>query len=429
MASPGRPADPRPTWRTLRRIVGPGIVSGAADDDPSGITTYSLAGAQYGTAFLWTAPFAWPLLAVVQYAGARVGMSSGRGLARALRGVVPRPLLVAVACLLFVANTLNIAADLAGMGDALALLGAGSSRLWIVVLALATGVATARFHYGTVARGLTVLALSLLAWPACALLIAPDWGAVAHATLLPTFPADRGAWLVLLAILGTTISPYLLVWQASQEVEEERAAGRTTVLARMGTTPLETRVRLLDVVVGTGASTAGMFFIMLVTASTPHPAGTTQPADSRAVAEALAPIAGRHAMLLYTLGLLGTGLLAIPTLAASAAYALAEVFGWREGLDARPRQASAFYGVFFAALAVAVAIDLVGIPPVRALFGAAVVNGLLCPVLLVLLVVLLVVVLGDARRMAGERAGPGLRAAVGLTALLMTGAALAAVVG
>lgn len=422
--APARP-DARPTWAQLRRALGPGIVSGAADDDPSGITTYSLAGAQFGTAFLWTAPVAWPLLAAVQYASARVGMAAGRGFTRALRHVVPRPVLIVVAVALFLANTLNIAADLAGMGDALALLGLGPARLWIVVLATTIGALTARLHYATLARGLGLLALSLLAWPACALLVAPDWATVARATLVPRLPHDPGEWLVLLAILGTTISPYLLVWQASQEVEEERASGRVTVLARMGTTRLERRLRLADVLAGTAASTAGMFFIMLVTASTLHPAGTTHPADSRAVAEALAPVAGRHAMLLYTLGLLGTGLLAIPTLAASAAFALAEVFGWQEGMDLRPRQARAFYAVLFAALAAAVAIDLVGVPPVRALFWSAVVNGGLCPVLLVLLLR----ILGDRRRMAGEPAGPVLRLLVGLTALLMTGAAVAALAG
>ncbi len=295
----------RLTWRAIRGALGPGLVSGAADDDPSGITTYSLTGAAYGTGFLWTTLLTWPLLACVQYASARVGMTTGRGLARALRHTVPRPVLLGAAFALFAANTLNIASDLAGMADAIELLGGGPSHLWVLALAIAIGAATAWLHYATVARLLTLLALSLLAYPACAIMIGADWGAVARATLVPSLPHDRAGWLTIVALLGTTISPYLLFWQASQEVEEERAHGRITIGERTGSTPVERRLRMIDVVAGTGASTAAMFFIMLVTAQTLHVRGVIAPASSRAVAEALVPVAGTHAMLLYTLGLVG----------------------------------------------------------------------------------------------------------------------------
>lgn len=425
MPAPASRPDERLTWRRLRGALGPGLVSGAADDDPSGITTYSLAGAAHGTTYLWTALAAWPLLAAVQYASARVGMSTGRGLARALRRAVPRPVLAGAAVALLVANTLNIASDLAGMGQALELLGAGPSHVWVVVLALTIGVATARLHYVTVARVLTWLALSLLAYPATALLAVHDWRPVLRDALLPSLPHDRDGWLVLVAILGTTISPYLLFWQASQEVEEERAQGRLTMASRVGATRLDRRLRMADVAAGTGASTAAMFFIMLVTGVTLHPAGVTDPADARAVAQALVPAAGPYAMLLYTLGIVGTGLLAIPTLAASAAYALSEVFGWREGMDYRPHEARAFYATMFAALAAAVAIDLGDVPPVRALFWTAVVNGVLCPLMLLLLLR----VLGDAHRMAGEPAPRLLRMLVAVAAFVMAAAAVGAVLG
>ena len=366
-------------WQAL----GPGVITGAADDDPSGIATYSIAGAQLGNGLLWTAWITWPLMAAVQMMCARIGMVSGSGVMAALQQKFPRPVLLIAATALLVANTFNIGADLAGMADAADLLTGIRSHVWVVVFAVGIGWATVGMRYGTLANILKWLALVLFVYVIAALHVGPSITTVARGTLLPTVPGGRDGWRTLVAILGTTISPYLFFWQASQEVEEEKAKGRATVASRWNATPSELRRRKIDVGVGTLFSNLVMFFIILTTALTLHRHHIMHPRSSRDVAQALQPLAGRFSALLYTLGLVGTGLLAIPTLSGSAAYAFAEAFGWEQGIDARFTQARAFYGVVVLSMVIGALMDFFNINPVLSLYWSAVLNGLLAPFLLV----------------------------------------------
>jgi NRAMP (natural resistance-associated macrophage protein)-like metal ion transporter len=420
LAHPGESSSNPSKLRAFWKSLGPGVVSGAADDDPSGIATYSIAGAQLGTTLLWTALVTWPLMAAVQAMCARIGMVTGRGLASTFHTKFPRPVLAVVAGALFLANTINIGADLAGMADAMALLTAISSHFWVVAFAAFITWATIRLRYIALARVLEWLALVLLAYVVTAFYLRPDWSAVLHDAVIPTMPRSRVAWATLVAILGTTISPYLFFWQASEEVEEEKAMGRNTLAERRGATPAEILNRKIDIGIGTFFSNAVMFFIILTTALTLHTHGITSPGTSKDVALALKPLAGRFAALLYTIGLVGTGILAIPTLAGSAAYAFAETFGWSEGIDEGFRRAKRFYLILAVATVAGVAINFASINAVRALYWSAVLNGLLAPLLL--LGILLVA--RDRKLMLNQpSSGLGLLA-VGVTTLVMFGAAI-----
>ena len=411
-----RPAGIRAFWKSL----GPGIVTGAADDDPSGIATYSIAGAQYGTSFLWTALFTWPLMIAVQTMCARIGMVTGQGIAGALRHKFPRPVLLTAAVALFVANTINVGADLTGMADAAELLTGVDSHIWVVVLGVGIAVATIRLRYAVLAKGLKWLALSLLTYVVTALYVGPDWSLVAHDTFVPSMPKLGGAWSTLVAILGTTISPYLFFWQASQEVEEEKAKGRRRIADRVGAHPYEITTRKIDIAAGTFFSNAAMFFIILATALTLHRAGITKLETSREVAQALTPLAGRFASLLYTVGLLGTGALAIPTLAGAGAYAFAEVFRWRQGMDEPYHRAPGFYATFICSVAIGVGLDFAGVNPVSALYWTAVINGVLAPFLLVGILI----AASDGQLMHGQPSSLLGRVVVGITAMVMFAAAI-----
>jgi NRAMP (natural resistance-associated macrophage protein)-like metal ion transporter len=411
-------------FRALRRFwraLGPGVITGAADDDPSGIATYSVAGAQFGTSLLWTALVTWPLMAAVQTMCARIGMVTGRGLMGALRRKFPHRVLVVACGALFIANTINIGSDLAGMADAAELLTHVSSHIWVVVFGVLIAWATVRLRYLVIANVLKWLALVLFAYVVTALIIGPDWPVVAHDTFVPAFPRDRAAWAMIVAILGTTISPYLFFWQASQEVEEEKAMGRHTLLARRGATAEEIKTRKWDVGLGTLFSNVAMFFIILTTALTLHRAGITQVSSSAEIATALRPLAGNFATLLYTIGLLGTGALAIPTLSGSAAYAFAETFGWNQGIDERFGTARAFYVVVLISVSVGVTLDFANVNPVRALYWTAILNGLLAPVLL-----LGIVITASDRKLMHDQPSSLLgRSVVWLTTAAMFGAAIA----
>jgi NRAMP (natural resistance-associated macrophage protein)-like metal ion transporter len=417
---PGRSIGPRRLVH-LWRALGPGVITGAADDDPSGITTYSIVGAQFGTALLWTALLTWPLMAAVQSMCARIGMVTGRGLIGALRSKFPRPVLVTACLALFAANAINVGADLSGMADAAELLTGVNSHLWVVLFGGGIAWATIRFRYAVIANVLKWLALILFAYVLTALRLGPQWGPVLRDTFVPAMPQGREAWATLVAILGTTISPYLFFWQASQEVEEEKALGRRTLATRRGATADEIVRRKMDVGVGTFFSNLAMFFIILTTALTLHRHGITHVETSRQVAQALRPLAGRFSTLLYTIGIVGTGALAIPTLAGSAAYAFAEVFGWRQGLDQHLRGARAFYAVLTLSVATGMAMDFLDINPVRALFWTAVINGVLAPVLLVGILI----AASDRVLMRGQPSSSLGRAVVGITAIAMFGAAVA----
>ncbi len=404
-------------WRAL----GPGVITGAADDDPSGIATYSVAGAQFGTSLLWMAVVTWPLMAAVQTMCARIGMVTGHGLMGALRHKFPRPLLIAACGALFIANTINIGSDLSGMADAAELLTGVSSHLWVVVFGILIAWATVRLRYLVVANVLKWLALVLFAYVITAFIIGPHWGTVAHDTFLPTLPRGGGGWGTVVAILGTTISPYLFFWQASQEVEEEKAIGRHTLVARRGASDDEITRRKMDVGLGTLFSNVAMFFIILTTALTLHRAGITHIDTSREVASALRPLAGNGATLLYTVGLLGLGALAIPTLSGSAAYAFAETFGWSQGIDERFGRARAFYIVVIIAMVLGVAMDFANINPVKALYWTAILNGLLAPFLLLGILI----AASDRELMQGQPSSRLGRFVVGLTTVVMFGAAAA----
>ena len=421
------PTQPRPPEmpatgvRAFWQALGPGIIVGAADDDPSGIATYSVAGAQLGPALLWTALLTWPLMAAVQSMCARIGMVTGQGLAAALHAKFPRWLLASAAAALFIANTLNLGADLAAMADAAELLTGTNSHLWIVLFGIIIAVATIRFRYAQLANTLKWLALALFVYVAAAFYLRPNWHVVAHATLVPSLPHSHAAWQTLVAILGTTISPYLFFWQASQEVEEEKAKGRRRLHDRLGATVLEIRTRKLDVAIGTFFSNAVMFFIILTTWLALNRNGVTNVETSKDVAAALEPLAGHFSALLYTIGILGTGALAIPTLAGSAAYALAETFDWHQGIDEHYLDARAFYAVVVVSFVVGVGMDFSNVNAVKALYWSAVLNGLLAPFLL--LGILLVA--SDRVIMQSQPSSALGRITVGVTTIAMFGAAIA----
>jgi NRAMP (natural resistance-associated macrophage protein)-like metal ion transporter len=412
----------RQKW--LRRFwtaLGPGVITGAADDDPSGIATYSVAGAQLGTGLLWTALLTWPLMAAVQIMCARIGMVTGQGLMGALRKKFPRPVIAAAAGALLIANTINIAADLSGMADAAGLLTGVGSHAWVVLFGVGIAWATIRLRYEVIASVLKWLASFLLAYVVAGIYIRPPWGEVARAAFVPSWPQGHTAWATLVAILGTTISPYLFFWQASQEVEEDKALGKQTLVSRRGASAEELLNRKLDVGIGTFFSNVVMFFIILTTAFTLNRHGITELETSKQVAEALRPLAGRFATLLYTGGLVGLGLLAIPTLAGSAAYAFAELFGWRQGIDRHFKGARAFYVVLTSAIVSAVALDFAKVNPVKALYWTAIINGLLAPFLLTGILI----AASDRKLMQGQPTSRLTRVTVGFTTALMFGAAAA----
>jgi Mn2+/Fe2+ NRAMP family transporter len=307
-------------------------------------------------------------------------------------------LLCIVIVALLAANTINIAADLAGMADAAEMLSGVNSHLLVVLFALLISWATVRLHYHQIANVLKWLVLVLFAYPITAFVVGADWGGVARATFIPSLPHTRDEWSTLVAILGTTISPYLFFWQASEEVEEEKSAGQSTLAQRRGATLKELELRNFDVGVGAFFSNMVMFFIILTTAITLNRHGITHIETTRQAAEALRPLAGKFAATLFTVGIVGVGFLAIPTLAGSTAYAFAETLGWRQGLDKDLKQARAFYALILLSTGVGVGLDFVGINPVKALYWTAVINGLLAPFLLVAILI----VASDKKLMQGQ---------------------------
>lgn len=415
----GKRSSPGAVRRFLASL-GPGIIAGAADDDPSGIATYSIAGAQNGLAFLWTALITWPLMAFVQMMCARIGMVTGRGLTGALHRKFPRPLIMGAALALFAANSINVGADLSGMADAAEMLTRINSHVFVIFFGVGISLATIFFRYHQIAAILKWLALVLFAYVITAFIIRPDWRIIAHATFLPSWPKNHDQWSTLVAILGTSISPYLFFWQASQEVEEDKAKGRRMLYQRFHVNRREIITRKIDIDLGTFFSNFVMFFIILTTALTLHEHGLTNIQSTKDAALALVPLAGKFAATLFTLGIVGAGLLAIPTLTGSAAYALAETFAWREGLDQRFRGARPFYLVIIVSTGVGIAMDLLHVNPVRALYWTAVINGLLAPFLLLGIILAAL----DTSLMKGQPSSRASIAVVSLATLLMFGAAI-----
>ncbi|HET7875829.1 MAG TPA: divalent metal cation transporter [Methylomirabilota bacterium] len=403
------------------KTLGPGVVTGASDDDPSGITTYAVAGAAFGPAMLWTALATFPLMAGIQLICARIGLVSGFGLAGAVRRHYPRPYLYGACLLLLIANVFNIAADLAGMAESATMLTGLPSLVFVPLFGLGILWVTVYTSYATFARYLKWLTSVLFAYIIAAFLAKPDWSHVLWATFVPTLRWDPAYLATLVGVLGTTISPYLFFWQASQEVEEEKERGRRTLAQRRGATPHELADARLDVATGICFSNVVFYFIILTTATTLYRSGQRDIETARQAAEALRPLAGDLAYVLFGAGLIGTGLLAIPVLAGSASFAVAELFGWRAGLELSPRRGRRFYLVFAGALVAGMALDFFRFSPTRMLFYSAVLNGLLAPPLMVL-----VMMVGNDRRIMGGHTNGVWLNLFGWTATVAMGAATVA---
>jgi NRAMP (natural resistance-associated macrophage protein)-like metal ion transporter len=384
-ATPAR-THPRQLQHFFRNL-GPGLITGAADDDPSGISTYSVAGASFGYLPLWTALLSFPLMTAVQLMCARLGLVTGLGLAGVIRRRYSRSVLWTACALLVVANVVNIAADLGGMAAATRLVTGAPTALTVPVYGLAIVGLLMWWSYRVIARVFKWLTLVLLAYVVTAFVAHVDWRVALHATLVPHVEWSKAFFSLLVAILGTTISPYLFFWQAAQEVEEERAMGRN-LAHRRGATPAELEACRTDVITGMFASNAIMFFIILTTAATLHASGHTNIATAQQAAEALRPIAGAGAYWLFTLGLIGTGMLAVPVLAGSCAYAIAEASAWRGSLDRRPWQARKFYVVLTVSVILGIALTYARFDAIRLLFTAAVINGVLAPPLILIVLLL-----------------------------------------
>ncbi|MDO8498788.1 MAG: Nramp family divalent metal transporter [bacterium] len=392
-------------------LLGPGLTTGAADDDPSGIATYSQTGAQFGPQLLWLAGFTFPLMAVVQEMCARIGMVTGRGLAGNIRLHFPKWILYICTLLLFIANTLNIGADLGAMAKAAQLLAPNLNFGLLVagftILTLGLQIFTTYEKY---AKYLKWLALVLLSYVFSALAVNLNWSDVLRHTVIPSITFSKEQIMLITGILGTTISPYLFFWQTSQEVEEQILEGRTTLKSREETSDLEVKNMRIDVWSGMFLSNLVMFFIIAASAVTLFAHGVTNIGTAADAAEALRPIAGDQAYLLFALGIIGTGLLAVPILAGSASYAISESFGWKSGLNKKLKQASAFYGIIIISTLIGLALNFLGIDAIKALIYSAVANGLVAPVILVL-----IILLSGNSKIMGQRTNHPITAALGWT--------------
>ena len=369
------------------RKLGPGLITGAADDDPSGIATYSQAGAQFGLNMLWTALITFPLMVGIQIVSARIGRVTGKGLAANIRRLFPRWVLLSVVLLLVVANTINIAADIAAMGEALQLVLGGGQHGHAMIFGVLSLLLQVFIPYYRYVRVLKWLTLSLLAYVAVAFSVHIDWEQAIRQSFAPTFSFSADFAAVVVAVFGTTISPYLFFWQASQEVEELRGGNGTSSLSSAPEDAHRHLQRIkIDTYIGMGFSNLIAFFIILSAAVTLHVAGITQIQTSAQAALALRPIAGEHAFLLFSLGIIGTGMLAVPVLAGATAYAVADTFGWRQGLDRKLSRAKGFYGIIAFATLGGVLLDFTPIDPIKALFWSAVINGVIAvPIMVVMM--------------------------------------------
>jgi NRAMP (natural resistance-associated macrophage protein)-like metal ion transporter len=381
-------------WKSL----GPGFTTGAADDDPSGIATYSQTGSQYGFQLLWLSIFTFPFMAMVQEMCARLGLVTGRGLAGNIRKHFPRNILYISTIGLFFANTLNIGADLGAMAKATQLL-VPSVPFWgmVVVFSVVSLGLQIFISYNRYAAYLKYLALVLFAYVFSGLLSITDWPHVISGTFIPHITFSKDQIILITGILGTTISPYLFFWQTSQEVEEKIEEGKTTIVQRQGASGDEIKRMRVDVWSGMFISNLIMFFIIATCAATLNASGITTIATAEDAAQALRPIAGNYAYLLFSIGIIGAGLLAIPILAGSASYALSESLRWKFGLNQKLKQASAFYGAIIISILIGLALNFVGIDPIKALLYAAVVNGLVAPLVLVF-----IVTMSSSKKIMGE---------------------------
>jgi len=396
-------------------LLGPGFITGAADDDPSGIGTYSVAGASLGLSILWTALITFPFMAAVQNICCRLGLVSGTGLAGILKEHYPRWVLYPAVGLVVVANAVNIGADLGAIADAAGII-IGTAVPWLVVpIALALVALQVFARYRFIERVFKYLTIALLAYVIDAVVVHPPLGETLRATIVPTISTDQNYTATLVAILGTTISPYLFFWQTSQEVEEEREAGRKTREQRRGASRFELRIATIDVTVGMLVSNLVMYFIILATALTLHANGKIDISTGADAAQALGPLAGDLAGLIFAFGMIGTGLLAVPVLAGASAYAVSETFGWREGLDEDWRTARPFYSIVALATIVGLVIPFTGVKPIDALFFTSVLNGVAAPFLLVVIML----AARNTKVMGRQTIGPVLTALGWITTVAM----------
>ncbi|MCX6725415.1 MAG: Nramp family divalent metal transporter [Candidatus Saccharibacteria bacterium] len=406
-------------------ILGPGLTTGASDDDPSGIATYSQAGARYGFQLLWLAAFTFPLMSVVQEMCARIGLVTGRGLAGTIRLHFSKKLLYTVSLLLFVANAFNIGADLGAMAKGAQLINEGWNFYMLVIGFSAISLALQVFTpYDKYARYLKWLAMVLLAYVASAILAHLNWIDVLHHAFIPHIKFNKDQLLIICGVLGTTISPYLFFWQTSQEVEGEISKGRTSLVSRHGATKFEIKNMRIDVWSGMFLSNVVMFFIIAACGALLFGNGITNITTASQAAEALRPFAGDATYFLFAVGIIGTGLLAIPVLAGSSSYAIAESFQWKEGLSRKLRQAQAFYATIFLSMLIGLGINFIGIDPIKALIYSAVFNGIIAP-----LILLPIVLISSNRKIMGEWTNHKLTTLIGWMVVgIMTIAGVAAII-
>lgn len=398
----------KPHDGVLERL-GPGLITGAADDDPSGIATYSQAGAQFGFSITWTLLLTYPLMAVTQEISALVGRTTGRGIAANMRRSYPKWLLRVIVVLLLVANTINIGADLGAMSDAVQLLIGGPGLLYVMAFGLLCAILQVMIDYRRYVSFLKWLTLALFAYFGTVLVVKVPWSEAAYGLFIPTLSSDVNFWTVVVALFGTTISPYLFFWQASQEVEdiEDVTERKPLVNAPRQATEEIRRIRF-DTFTGMAFSNLVALAIMVTTAATLHANGMTDIQTSKQAAEALKPVAGDFAFIIFALGIVGTGLLAVPVLAGSAAYAIGEALEWRVGLARKPKEAKAFYATIVVATLAGAGLSLSPLDPIKALFLSAVINGVLAvPVMAIMMLI------ASNRRIMGRFAVSGLLRAFG----------------
>jgi NRAMP (natural resistance-associated macrophage protein)-like metal ion transporter len=367
--------------------LGPGLITGASDDDPSGVATYSQAGAKFGFAMLWITLFTLPLMVAIQEISARIGRATGRGIAANLRRFYSSWISYPIIVLLIIANTINIGADIGAMGAAVKMLIGGSPQLYAVLLAVASLVMQIWIPYESYAKVLKWLTLTLLAYIGVAFTVHVPWGHVAKSTLLPPVQWDAAYLALLVAVLGTTISPYLFFWQASQEVQELRDHDDQHALRKAGDSEIHKQLRRIriDTWVGMTFSNVVAFYIILTTAVTLHTQGITDIQTADQAAAALRPIAGRFASLLFASGIVATGLLAVPVLAGAGAYGLGELLNWPTGLERKPQHAKVFYGIIAAATLLGAGLNFTRLDPIKALIYSALINGVVAVPIMVIL--------------------------------------------
>jgi NRAMP (natural resistance-associated macrophage protein)-like metal ion transporter len=386
--APAAPAEPRPTPRGFLRALGPGLIAGAADDDPSGIGTHSQIGAAFGYRLSWTFILSFPLMVAIQGIAAEIGRVTGAGIARNLRRHYPRPLLWSMVSLLLVANIINLGADLGAMGAALTLLAGGNAGLYTLLFGILSIVLEVGLSYPRYAAILKWTTLTLFTYVAVLFVVHVPWGKALRAMVIPDIEFNAAYATAFVAILGTTISPYLFFWQAGQEIEEQHRHHAKPLCLTPGTAGPELKRIRIDTLTGMALSTLISLAIVFATAATLHAEGVRDIATSAQAAEALRPVAGAFAFAMFALGIIGTGLLAVPVLAGSAAYAVTEMAGMAGSLDAKPLSARLFYGTIAATTLAGASLSAVGIDPARALYWAAVVNGVLAAPLMVVMMLI-----------------------------------------